>query len=97
MARSLLVGRLDRVGVGGTGIDAALFGATAAPTLPGRGGNGIAGGGDGNDATDADFRRWDAAELERPGLLPSSTSWTSWNLACEVVSRFKEGLMISLT
>lgn len=45
------------MGVGGTGIDAALFGCIVAAMLPGRGGRGIAGGGEGSEATDGDLRR----------------------------------------
>lgn len=82
MARSLLLGRLPKVGVGGTGIDAACpIGETAAAMLPGSGGKGIAGGGDGRDATEADFRRCEVVELERLGSVPASAGWTSSNLA----------------
>ena len=73
MASSLLFGRLDRVGVGGTGTFAACELERAVLMLiPGRGGNGIAGGGDGKDATDADLRRFDVVESERLGPLGSS-------------------------
>jgi len=40
------------------------------PILPGNGGKGMAGGGDGNEATDADLRRLDVVEFER--LVPGS-------------------------
>ena len=55
------------VGVGGTGILAALFGAIVVAMLPGRGGNGMAGGGDGNETTDADLRSGEFIEFERLG------------------------------
>jgi len=59
------VGRLAWVGVAGTGIEAAFtVGDIEAPMLPGRGGKGIAGGGDGKEATDGDLRRCDV-EFER--------------------------------
>lgn len=82
MARSLLLGRFPRVGVGGTGIEAACpVGEIEAPMLPGSGGKGIAGGGDGRDATDADLRRCELAELERLCPAPPSVGWMSSNLA----------------
>jgi hypothetical protein len=56
------------VGVCGTGTEAAFaIGEIWPPMLPGRGGKGMAGGGDGNDATEADLRRWELIELERCG------------------------------
>jgi hypothetical protein len=51
-------------------MDAALFGNIVAPMLPGSGGRGMAGGGDGREATDADLRRLDVIELDR--LVPGS-------------------------
>jgi len=78
-ARSLLLGRLACVGVGGTGTEAAFaVGDIWPPMLPGRGGKGIAGGGEGKEATEADLRRCELIELERFG--PGSC-WTSSNLA----------------
>lgn len=74
----MLLGRLAWVGVGGTGTDAALLGAIDEPILPGNGGKGIAGGGEGNEATEADFLRWEVVEFER--LVPGSI-WMSSNLA----------------
>ena len=77
----MLVGRLLwRVGVGGTGILAALFGATVVVTLPGKGGKGMAGGGDGNDTTDADLRRGEFTEFVRLGS-GEDPPCTSANLA----------------
>ena len=52
-----------------------------AAMLPGSGGKGIAGGGDGSDATDADLRRCEVVEFERLGPLSPSAAWTSSNLA----------------
>ena len=46
---------------------AALFGAILVAILPGKGGKGMAGGGDGNDTTDADLRRGEFIEFERLG------------------------------
>ena len=63
---SLLPGRVPNevcVGVGGTGTDAALpTDPIVAPILPGKGGRGIAGGGDGSEAAEVDLRK---LELER--------------------------------
>jgi hypothetical protein len=75
------VGRLLwSVGVGGTGILAALFGAMVVAMLPGKGGKGMAGGGDGNDTTDADLRSGEVIEFERLGS-GEDPPWISANLA----------------
>ena len=72
------------MGVGGTGIEAALLvGDIEVPMLPGRGGRGIAGGGEGSEATEADFRRCDV-EFERLGWVPGSRFCTSSSLAYQI-------------
>ena len=48
---------------GGEGLPA---GAALMVGSVGRGGNGMAGGGEGNDAIDADFRRLEVMEFDRP-------------------------------
>jgi hypothetical protein len=48
--------------------------------LPGKGGKGMAGGGDGNDTTDADLRSGEVIEFERLGS-GEDPPWISANLA----------------
>lgn len=81
LARSLLTGR-PPVGVGGTGMLAAFWsdGETVPAALPGRGGSGMAGGGDGREATDALLRRFCDIELDLFALAASSGAISS-NLA----------------
>ena len=78
----MLAGR-PPVGVGGMGILAALVSDGELPTeaFPGSGGRGIAGGGDGREATDALLRRFCDIELDLLALAASSGAISS-NLAC---------------
>lgn len=65
------MGRFPWVGVGGI-----LVG----DMVPGRGGRGMAGGGDGNDETDGDLRR-PVMELDRWVPLTKGSLWASSILA----------------
>ena len=64
----------------------AVVGETAPLILPGRGGRGIAGGGDGREVTEAVFR---TCELERAGL---TLGCTSSNLTCRLCQNYKVSL-----